>query len=85
LKNSFCFKDRDDLIIKLTKLRNGLQKKSLLKNQLWIEMDEYTEYGGYPAITPGKEKKEKLEDIRDSFVKRDILESNVKDEIKFYD
>lgn len=82
------FKERDDLAIELTKLRNGSQKKSLLENQLWIEMDEYINYGGYPAITLEKDKKikkEKLEDIRDSFVKRDILESKVKDEIKFYE
>lgn len=82
------FKDHDHLAEELTKLRKGLLKKTMYEKQLWIEIDEYINYGGYPAITLEKNndlKKEKLEDIRDSFVKRDILESKVKDEIKFYE
>ena len=44
-------------------------------------------YGGYPAVItePDRiEKIEKLKEIRDSFVKRDILESGVQNETAFY-
>ena len=44
-------------------------------------------YGGYPAViteSDNREKIEKLKEIRDSFVKRDILESGVRNETDFY-
>ena len=44
-------------------------------------------YGGYPAIITEPENDEKinrLKEIRDSFVKRDILESGVNNETAFY-
>jgi predicted AAA+ superfamily ATPase len=44
-------------------------------------------YGGYPSIITEPDKLEKinrLKEIRDSFVKRDILESGVKNESAFY-
>jgi predicted AAA+ superfamily ATPase len=44
-------------------------------------------YGGYPAIVTEPDKLEKinrLKEIRDSFVKRDILESGVANETAFY-
>jgi predicted AAA+ superfamily ATPase len=44
-------------------------------------------YGGYPAIITEPDKREKanrLREIRDSFVKRDILESGITNETAFY-
>jgi predicted AAA+ superfamily ATPase len=44
-------------------------------------------YGGYPAVVTEPDSKEKvayLKEIRDSFVKRDILESGVQNESTFY-
>ena len=52
-----------------------------------MEWESYMIYGGYPAIiteTGTEEKIDRLKEIRDSFVKRDILESGVINEIAFY-
>jgi hypothetical protein len=56
---------------------------ALLKN----EWEKYAIYGGYPAVIlqeTSSEKIEKLREIRDSFVKRDMLESAVGNENAFY-
>lgn len=61
--------------------------KSAYLDYLRIEWENYILFGGYPAIItePDKEEKiNKLKEIRDSFVKRDILESGVQNEIAFY-
>ena len=61
--------------------------KSTLIDYLRIEWESYMVYGGYPAIVTEPDKHEKmnrLKEIRDSFVKRDILESGVINETAFY-
>jgi len=67
-------------------LKNG-DFKSTLTDYLRVEWESYMIYGGYPAIITEPDKQEKinrLKDIRDSFVKRDILESGVINETAFY-
>ena len=54
---------------------------------LRIEWENYMIYGGYPAVITEPDKNEKillLKEIRDSFIKRDILESGVSNETAFY-
>jgi len=61
--------------------------KSTLIDYLRIEWECYMIYGGYPAIITEPDKKEKinrLKEIRDSFVKRDILEAGIMNESAFY-
>ncbi len=61
--------------------------KSTLIDYLRVEWESYMIYGGYPAIVTEPDKQEKinkLKDIRDSFVKRDILESGVVNETAFF-
>ena len=67
-------------------LKNG-DFKSTLIDYLRVEWESYMIYGGYPAIVTEPDKQEKinrLKEIRDSFVKRDILESGVVSETAFY-
>ncbi|MCL6102145.1 MAG: ATP-binding protein [Bacteroidetes bacterium] len=67
-------------------LKNG-EFKSTLIDYLRVEWELYMLYGGYPAIVTEPDKQEKinsLKEIRDSFVKRDILESGVVNETAFY-
>jgi uncharacterized protein len=81
------FKKQDMLFDELVKLRANLIQKSIHENQLWLMLDEYSNYGGYPAVvleTDIAAKVERLQDLRDSFVKRDILEAGITDETKFY-
>lgn len=61
--------------------------KSTLIAALQAEWESYMIYGGYPAIITEPdplEKVERLKELRDSFVKRDILESGVTNEAAFY-
>lgn len=61
--------------------------KSTLIDYLRVEWESYMIYGGYPAIITEPDKQEKinrLKEIRDSFVKRDIMESGVVNETAFY-
>jgi len=81
------FKDKNDLLDDLIKLKSGKKKKSIYEKELWNLLDEYYNYGGYPAVVLQsniENKVEYLQEIRDSYVKRDVLESNIQDEAKFY-
>ncbi len=81
------FKNEEKLLKELQLLRNGSIKKSPLVQQLWVALDEYINYGGYPAVVlePNNiDKVERLNEIRDSFVKRDMLEAGILEESKFY-
>ena len=81
------FKNQETLLTELQLLRSKAKQKSTAGPQLWTALDEYINYGGYPAIVLEnkiKDKIERLQEIRDSFVKRDILEAGITDETKFY-
>lgn len=61
--------------------------KSSQLEYLRIEWESYMIFGGYPAIVAEPDKNEKillLNELRDSFIKRDILESGVSNETAFY-
>lgn len=81
------FKSEDGLLSELKKLRTGAVKTSIYEAQLWLQLEEYAVYGGYPAVVLDNDKeskKERLYELRDSFLKRDILESGIANEEKFY-
>ena len=81
------FKGRNDLVDEVLKLKTKKKEKSVQENVLWAYMDEFMNYGGYPAVVLENDIAQKIEllkDIRDSFIKRDILESGITDETKFY-
>lgn len=81
------FKGRDDLVLELLLLREKKKTKSIYEAILWNYMDEFLNYGGYPAIVlenNTSEKVELLREIRDSYIKRDLLESGITDQTKFY-
>ncbi len=74
----------------LQELRNILSKKDYRSTQidlLQIEWERFMIYGGYPSIITEPDVEEKinrLKEIRDSFVKRDILEAGIQNETAFY-
>jgi len=76
-----------DLLEEMSRLIKKADYKSTRIDYLRIEWEEYLIYGGYPAVITEPEKESKIEllrEIRDSFVKRDILESGVRNENVFY-
>lgn len=81
------FKGRPELLADLSSLQKGEKLKSVYEAVFWGLLDEYLNYGGYPAVVLENDldgKKELLKEIRDSFVKRDILESGINDEEKLF-
>lgn len=86
-EETLLLQGKDDLNEEIQKIKRLATYRSVKSELLKIEFEKYLIYGGYPAVAlepDEKEKKEILMDIRDSFVKRDILESGVKNELIFY-
>ena len=86
-KEFLFFKNQETLLVEYQSLKKGTKQKSKAEPQLWTALDEYVNYGGYPAIVLENKvanKIERLQEIRDSFVKRDILEAGITDETKFF-
>jgi predicted AAA+ superfamily ATPase len=80
-------RNREDLHEEVKRIQINEHAQSLKIESLKQEWNSYMTYGGYPAViteSNNKEKIEYLKEIRDSFVKRDILESGVKNENVFY-
>jgi len=60
---------------------------SLASHELSSLFDEYLTFGGYPAVALARGETEKillLKEIMNSYLKRDITESNISDTEKFY-
>ncbi|MDR0812199.1 MAG: ATP-binding protein [Paludibacter sp.] len=82
-----ALREQQDLLDDLRRVKTNEKAKSLNINLLQQEWEAYMLYGGYPAViteTDRKEKIARLTEIRDSFVKRDILEAGVQNEAAFY-
>ena len=78
---------KEDLWQEVLRIKKQPQAKSLKIDLLRLEWESFMLYGGYPAVVTEPivdEKKEVLKEIRDSFIKRDIIESGVQNEVVFY-
>jgi uncharacterized protein len=78
---------KEELWHELSRIKQRAEFKSMKLELLRLEWENYMLYGGYPAVIVEptvSEKIEMLKEIRDSFVKRDILESGVQNEMVFY-
>jgi predicted AAA+ superfamily ATPase len=76
-----------DLLQEYKRILSNSESKTPQLEYLRQEWQFYMLYGGYPAVITEpdhREKIERLKEIRDSFVKRDILESGVQNETAFY-
>jgi len=79
--------NKPQFVEEVNRLINQPDAKSSILEYLRIEWENYMIYGGYPAVVTEPDKNEKivlLKEIRDSFIKRDILESGVSNESAFY-
>ncbi len=76
-----------ELSIELARIRGNTGYISLKFQELENLFNEYLTFGGYPAVvlaTDTESKKLILRELLFSFVKRDIMESNINDSEKFY-
>ncbi|GMQ28796.1 ATP-binding protein [Algoriphagus confluentis] len=86
-EETLLLQGKEELHLEYQKIKSSPKYKSVKSDFLKLEFEKYLIYGGYPAVVieqDEREKKELLKDIRDSFVKRDILESGIKNELLFY-
>lgn len=71
----------------LNRMRTNDRYTSIMRHEMEAYFQEYLTYGGYPAIvlagSPDK-KIERLQELKGSYLKRDISESNIQDQEKFY-
>ena len=80
-------RNRRDLLEDVRRIQSNDNAKSIYIDVLQQEWEEYMLYGGYPAVITEPDKQEKMAriaEIRDSYIKRDVLESGVQNETAFY-
>ncbi|MBS3772329.1 MAG: ATP-binding protein [Bacteroidales bacterium] len=81
------FSGKKDLSDEVQTLRERKDYFSLKKQEIKEYFDDYLIYGGYPAVVLENDselKKEILLELRDSYIKRDILESGIRNDMDFY-
>ncbi len=82
-----ALRGKNDLLQELVEIQKNNRYKSLKIAILQQEWELFMLFGGYPAVITEPDRKEKilrLAEIRDSFLKRDILEAGVQNETAFY-
>jgi predicted AAA+ superfamily ATPase len=82
-----ALRGKNDLLQEMAEIQKNSRYKSLLIDILRQEFESFMLFGGYPAVITESDRQEKilrLAEIRDSFLKRDILESGVQNETAFY-
>jgi len=78
---------KDELLKEVVEIRSNNSYKTIYIELLQKEWENYMLFGGYPAVITETDRDEKilrLAEIRDSYLKRDILESGVQNETAFY-
>ena len=78
---------KEELLSEIKRLHIDSQAKTLQLEYLRNEWETYMLYGGYPAVATEPDRHAKLEllcEIRDSYIKRDVLEAGVQNESAFY-
>jgi len=81
------FKDKIDLKNELEKIRERQEYKSVRYTEIMHYLTEYLTFGGYPNVVLAQSDEEKinvLEEIKNSYIKRDILDSKVENRQAFY-
>lgn len=76
-----------DLQDELHRIRSNNKYTSSNRKELESQFHEYLTYGGYPEVVlagSAKKKIEILKELMGSYLKRDIAESNIQDQEKFY-
>ncbi len=86
-KEFLHFKKADDLLEEYEQIQKRINYKSLKEKQIRLFFDEYLNYGGYPAVVLENNtsyKKELLAELVNSYMKKDVLEAKVKEDLKFF-
>lgn len=80
------FSGKEKLHAEFEAMQRDASRKSALRPQLALALDEYLVFGGYPEVVLLKDseaKREVLKDIAVSMVPKDLIESPVSDMVKY--
>ena len=81
------FNDKARLLEELKQIIDTPDYQSLYFSEMKDLFEDYLKFGGYPEVVLADDRREKLlllEEIKNAYIKRDILESKVGNETKFY-
>jgi len=81
------FLDRKDLSEEIKTLKKRDDYISLKQKEIEEYLSNYLVFGGFPAVVLEDDtelKKEILLELRDSYIKKDILESGIKNDMEFF-
>ena len=81
------FKNQKELLIELKRLKEDYNNKSLNEREINHLFNEYLTYGGYPAVVLENNIEQKrliLNELINTYVKKDALESKVSNEEVFF-
>ncbi|TAF46145.1 MAG: ATP-binding protein [Sphingobacteriales bacterium] len=82
------FKQQDELIADWQHMIERPNYQGLDKNKIHTLFNEYLIYGGYPAVVLAPtlpEKQELLQELVNSYMKKDALEAGIKEALKFFE
>ncbi len=86
-EESLLIGGKDDLYEEVMRLKMAKEAKSVMLPRIRQSYYEYMRFGGYPEVVTETNENEKIEilrDLKDSFVKKDVEESGVRDEDAFF-
>lgn len=81
------FNEKHELAEELEQIRNRKEYLSVRYNELLNFFSDYLIFGGYPVVVLEKNKNDKIDYIKElvsAYIKKDIYESKIEDELKFY-
>jgi predicted AAA+ superfamily ATPase len=81
------FKNKEDLISDFKLIKSNPTYISTQINTFKLLLEEYMQFGSYPAVVLAESVEDKiaiLKELKNSFLKKDILESEIENEEKFY-
>jgi len=81
------FKERTELIGEWTAMRKDDNRQSVKSRELSALFEEYLIFGGYPAVVLGNTREEKiayLNELKNTYLKKDVTEAGIGDEYKFH-
>ncbi len=86
-KEFLHFKKAEELSEEYDQMQKRSNYSSLKEKQIRLLFNEYLNYGGYPAVVLENNityKKDLLAELVNSYMKKDVLEANVREDLKFF-
>ncbi len=81
------FREQEHLALELDTLRTRPEYRSLRTDDLRHAFWEYLRFGGYPAVALEPNEREKrftLDELKNAYLRRDVQESKIAHELKFF-